>query len=57
MTKPVPLETLRKLALAGEQAGLSFEDMLVLLRSGITIERLVALIEAGLAQAELGTHF
>ena len=57
MTKPVPLESLRKLALAGEQAGLTFEDMLLLLRSGLTIERLLARIEAGSAKAELGTHF
>ncbi len=28
ITKPVPLESLRKLALAGEQAGLTFEDTL-----------------------------
>ena len=52
MTKAVPVESLRRLALAGEQAGLTFEDMLLLLRSGIAIEKLLALLESGLAKAQ-----
>jgi hypothetical protein len=48
MIRPVPVEAIRKLADAGKWAGFSFEDMVVLLDSGITVEKLADLIESGL---------
>jgi hypothetical protein len=52
MIRPVPVETVRKLADAGKRAGFSFEDMLALLDSGITVEKLADLIESGLIKTE-----
>jgi hypothetical protein len=37
--------TVYKLAIAGEQAGFSLEDMIQLLNAGITVETLLHLIE------------
>ncbi len=48
MPKPVPIETLQKLAVAGSQAGLSFDYMISLLRSGFTVEQALKLVESGL---------
>jgi hypothetical protein len=35
---------IRKLALAGEQAGLSVEEMIELLRTGVSVETLLDLV-------------
>jgi hypothetical protein len=48
----VPVEAIRKLADAGKRAGFSFEDMVALLDSGITVEKLAELIESGLIKTE-----
>jgi len=48
MPKQVPIETLQRLVVAGSQAGLSFEYMVSLLRSGITVEQALKLVESGL---------
>ena len=48
----IPIDLLRKLAIAGQQAGFSAEDMIGLLRSGMTIEHLLNLIESGLIKSE-----
>lgn len=48
MQKPVPIETLQKLAVAGTRAGLSLEYMVSLLRSGFTVEQALKLVESGL---------
>ena len=45
-------KSIHKLAMAGEQAGLSVEDMIVLLNAGVTVETLLCLIERRLALAE-----
>ena len=41
-----------KLALAGEQAGFSLEDMISLLNAGLTVEKLLDLIERRLTAVE-----
>jgi hypothetical protein len=41
-----------KLAVAGEQAGFSLEDMISLLDAGLTVETLLDLIERRLTNAE-----
>jgi hypothetical protein len=45
MESPSTAGTVYKLALAGEQAGFSLEDMISLLNSGVTVETLLQLIE------------
>jgi hypothetical protein len=52
MTRPVPVATLRRLIRAGNQAGLRLEDIISFLRAGITVEKLLELIESGLIKAE-----
>jgi hypothetical protein len=52
MTRSVPVETLKKLTTASNQAGFRFEDIISLLRAGVTVEKLLELIEAGLIHAE-----
>jgi hypothetical protein len=52
MPKSVPLDTLKKLTTASNQAGFRFEEIISLLRAGVTIEKLLALIESGLIHAE-----
>jgi hypothetical protein len=47
MEEEVPLNLIRRLADLGKQAGLSCDQMILLLRSGLTVEKLVELIEAG----------
>ncbi len=41
-----------KLAVAGQQAGFSLEDMISLLNAGLTVETLLDLIERRLTNAE-----
>jgi hypothetical protein len=41
---PVLVQAIWKLALAGEQAGLSVEEMIELLRTGVSVETLLNLI-------------
>ena len=48
MDEQVPVDLIRKLAEAGARAGFSFEDMVALLNSGITVARLLELIESRL---------
>ena len=48
MPRPFPIETLRKLAIAGSQAGLTLECMISLLRGGFTAEQVLKLVESGL---------
>jgi hypothetical protein len=44
--------SLYKLALAGEQAGFSLEDMISLLNAGLTVETLLDLVELRLTNAK-----
>jgi hypothetical protein len=44
--------TFYKLAIAGEQAGFSLEDMISLLNAGLTVENLLDLIERRLTGVE-----
>jgi len=48
MPKQVPIETLQRLVVASSQAGLGFDHMISLLRSGFTVEQLLKLVESGL---------
>jgi hypothetical protein len=45
-------DTICRLAIAGEEAGFSLEDMIQLLNAGLTVETLLNLIEWRLCQAE-----
>jgi hypothetical protein len=45
MEHPVLTRTIEKLARAGEEAGISVEDMLWLLHAGVSVETLLGLIE------------
>jgi hypothetical protein len=46
MTEPNPVlaRAIRKLALVGEQAGLSIEEMIELLKTGVSVDTLLNLI-------------
>ena len=48
-----PSENLLKLASEGEQAGLTFEQMLEILSSGVTIEELMRIIQWKLSGARV----
>ena len=50
MEEQVPLDLIRRLAELGKKAGLSCEDMIFLLRSGVTVEKLLELIDTGLME-------
>jgi hypothetical protein len=50
--REVPVETVQKLATASERAGLTFEEVVSLLRAGVTIENLLEAIESRLIQLE-----
>ncbi len=41
---PMLVQAIRKLALAGEEAGLSIEEMIELLKTGVSVETLLNLI-------------
>jgi hypothetical protein len=45
MEQPVLMRTIGKLARAGEQVGISVEDMISILNAGISVEVLLDLIE------------
>jgi len=48
MSRNLPIDTFRKLAAAGEQAGLSLEEneMISFLRAGATVEQLMEAIQS-----------
>jgi hypothetical protein len=50
--EPSTVATFYKLAIAGEQAGFSLEDMISLLNAGLTVENLLDLIERRLTAVE-----
>jgi hypothetical protein len=45
MPRPSTAETVYKLAIAGEQAGFSLEEMIGILDAGVSVENLLLLIE------------
>ena len=45
MERPSTAQTVYKLAMAGEQAGFSLEQMIQILNSGVSVETLLHLIE------------
>ena len=49
MATPVPEGSIAKLAMAGEQAGFTVEQMIRMLNAGVTIETLLRIIELRLA--------
>lgn len=52
MPRSVPVDTLKKLMNVSQQAGFRLDDIISLLRAGITVEKLLELIESDLIQAE-----
>jgi hypothetical protein len=52
MHRPSTAQTVYKLAIAGEQAGFSVEEMIQMLNAGITVETLLHLIEWRLGAAD-----
>jgi hypothetical protein len=50
MADPKLLRTIGKLALAGEQAGFSIDEMIDMLNSGISVSTLLALIASRLGE-------
>ena len=53
MEKPSVIRAVYKLSVAGEQAGFSVEQMIQMLKAGITVETLLHLIEWRLGAADL----
>jgi hypothetical protein len=51
MEKPSLLKAVGKLAIAGEQAGFTLEQMIELLNEGVTVETLLGLISWRLEEA------
>ena len=51
MEKPSLADSVSKLAMAGEQAGFTLEQMIRLLNAGITVETLLDIIERRLSGA------
>ena len=49
MENPVLLEAIRRLAAAGQRAGFSVDQMIHLLKGGVSIETLLGMIETRLA--------
>jgi hypothetical protein len=56
MPQPILVRAVEKLARAGEQAGMSVEDMIRILNAGVSVETLLELIERSLrpSRAETG---
>lgn len=52
MEQPVLMRTIGKLACAGEQVGISVEDMISILNAGISVEVLLDLIELNLQASQ-----
>ena len=50
MDNPKLLRTIGKLAIAGEQAGFSIEEMIDMLNSGVSVSMLLALISSRLEE-------
>jgi hypothetical protein len=50
--RPVLTRAVEKLAQAGEQAGITVEDMIRILNAGVSVERLLDLIEVRLLAGE-----
>jgi hypothetical protein len=48
----IRIELLRKLAIAGQNAEFSSEDIIAILRTGIAVEQLLDLIESGLIRSK-----
>ena len=48
MENPVLLEAIRRLAAAGERAGFTVDEMIHLLKAGVSIETLLGMIETRL---------
>lgn len=48
MAKPDLVQSVYKLALVGEEAGLTLEDMIQILQAGASVKTLLGLIEARL---------
>ena len=53
MATPLLTSAVYKLAIAGEQSGLSLEDMIEMLNAGVTVELLLNLIERRLRAGAL----
>ena len=53
MEEPTIMRAIEKLALAGEQAGFSIDEMIELLNKGVTVGSLLRLIELRLNPAEV----
>jgi hypothetical protein len=51
MEKPSTAQVVYKLAVAGEQAGFSLEEMIQILNAGVSVETLLHLIELRLREA------
>jgi len=51
--EPTIMRAIEKLALAGEQAGFSIDEMIELLNKGVTVGSLLRLIELRLNPAEV----
>ncbi len=51
MERPSTTQTVYKLAIAGEQAGFSLEQMIQILNAGVSVETLLHLIEWRLGEA------
>lgn len=51
MEKPSTAQVVYKLAVAGEQAGFSLEEMIQILNAGVSVETLLHLIELRLSEA------
>ena len=54
MEKPSTAKTVYKLAMAGEQAGFSLEQMIQILNSGVRVETLLHFIEERLCATDSG---
>jgi hypothetical protein len=55
MPQPIPVRAVEKLARAGEQAGMSVEDMIWILNAGVSVETLLELIECSLRSSRQET--
>jgi hypothetical protein len=55
MPQPILVRAVEKLARAGEQAGMSVEDMIRILNAGVSVETLLELIERSLQSSRQET--
>ena len=54
MQRPTTAETVYKLAIAGEQAGFTLEQMIQILSAGVSVETLLNWIELRLGRVDPG---